>query len=939
MQEKLQGIHEAGQSIWYDNIRRSLLRSGELESLIGDGIRGVTSNPSIFQKAIAGSTDYDEALSALAAKGLDFEAIFERLAFGDVRETADLLRSIYEESEGVDGYVSFEVAPDLADETQATVEEARRLHRELDRPNVMIKVPATEAGVPAIRQLIGDGICVNVTLIFSLERYEEVVEAYLAGLENLLEMGGDPGTVASVASFFVSRVDVKVDPLLDQRGADHLRGQIAIANAKLAYRRFHELFSGDRWERLAEAGARVQRPLWASTSVKDPHYQDTKYVDALIGPQTINTVPPATLRALMDHGSVESVLGDGLERAEEHLLELEALEVDLDQVTDELAQEGVEAFADAYEELLSGLREKAADLQAKRRWFQIEAGGLGAKVQAALAEIEEKDILARIWAHDHTVWAEGPDEITNRLGWLEIPEKMMSEARHLRDFAGSLRQEGFRRAVLLGMGGSSLAPEVFSDVFGPEEEGLALQVLDSTDPQAITAVRAAVDLEETLFIVATKSGSTVETLSLFKYFFNQVTGAVGEGRAGDHFVAITDPGTNLVRLGEARDFREIFLNDPNLGGRYSALSHFGLVPAGLVGVDLEQLLERALEARCACETCVPCGENPAAQIGAMISAAALAGRDKLTFLISPAVAPFGDWVEQLLAESTGKSGVGIVPIVREPLGEEATYSPDRAFVHLRIDGDSTHDERGSELAAAGYPVLRLRMRDRYDLSAQMFQWELATAVAGHRLGIHPFNQPNVEAAKIRAREMVKSFQQSGELPAEAPILKHEGIKAYWGGPEAGHGQDPPTADTLSELMAGFLERAQPGSYLSLQAYLTPSEPMTQRLRSLQAQLRDRSGLAVTMGFGPRFLHSTGQLHKGDAGLGLFLQLTDQPSPDVPIPDEAGDPKSSISFGTLKLAQALGDRQALTDAGRTVMRLDLGNSPVLALDRLLRFLRE
>ncbi len=667
---KLHQLANLGQAIWFDYIRRSFITSGDLQALIDEGLCGVTSNPSIFEKAIAGSTDYDDALHRLVEEGKTVEEIYEELALDDIQQAADLLRPVYDATDGADGYVSLEVSPNLAYDTEGTIAEARRLFATLDRPNVMIKVPATADGIPAIETLIGDGINVNVTLIFSLAHYEAVAEAYVAGLEKLAADGGDLSKVASVASFFISRVDAAVDRTLEghPQGAP-LQGKIAIANAKAANARFHQIFSGPRWEWLAAKGARVQRPLWASTSTKNPLYPDTLYVDDLIGPDTVNTVPPATLNAFRDHGTVALTLEADMDEAHAQLTRLAEVGVELDAVTQQLQDEGVAKFAESFEVLMDSIAEKREQLLAGWQHQTASLGSDQAAVDDALAEMKENRIMARIWAHDHTVWKPEPTEITNRLGWLRTAKVMVDNLPRLEGLVEAVRAAGYTHALLLGMGGSSLAPEVFRKTFGLKEGYLDLAVLDSTDPGAVLAHAERLDLSRTLFIVATKSGGTVETLSFFKFFYNRVADEVGIKQAGEHFIAITDPGSKLVKLAERYNFRATFLNDPNIGGRYAVLSYFGLVPAALVGVDVGLLLGRALTASSGCESCVASGDNPGARLGAILGELAKAGRDKATFVLSPAIASFGDWVEQLIAESTGKEGQGILPVVGEPLGE------------------------------------------------------------------------------------------------------------------------------------------------------------------------------------------------------------------------------------------------------------------------------
>jgi transaldolase/glucose-6-phosphate isomerase len=896
---KLHELADLGQSIWYDNIRRALLDSGEMQSLIEQGITGVTSNPSIFENAIAGSTDYDETLSALVEEGKSVEEIYEILAIEDIQRTADLLRPVYKRTDGLDGYVSLEVNPALAHDTTGTIAEAKRLFQKLDRPNGMIKVPATREGIPAIQALIGEGINVNVTLIFSLSNYRAVAEAYIQGLENLLQKGQSLSKVASVASFFVSRVDSAIDQELNAIKEKDLLGKIAIANAKVAYAQFNAIFSGDRWDRLAQLGACVQRPLWASTSTKNPIYPDTLYVDELIGPQTVNTIPPATLHAYLDHGAVKRTLDRGLDQAEAQLKRLAELGVNLDTITDKLQAEGVDAFDKAFEALLSSIDEKRDRLLSGWVHQSENLVKYQSLIDEAVVELTEERVLLRIWSHDHTVWKPEPTEIKNRLGWLHSPEVMMDNVQRLNSFAQSVQADGYTHALLLGMGGSSLAPEVLRKTFGVKEGYLDLSVLDSTDPSAILAHEKELDLGKTLFIVATKSGGTVETLSFFKYFYNQVFAALGENEAGRHFIAITDPGSRLAELAQTYRFRETFLNDPDIGGRYSALSFFGLVPAALLGIDLSLILDRALRAACGSDACVKIQENPGARLGVILGELAKAGRDKLTLILSPEIESFGDWVEQLIAESTGKEGKGILPVVGEPLGPHEVYGEDRIFIHVKVEGDQTYDKPLGKLEHSGHPVVHIQLQDRYDLGGQFFEWELATAIAGQRLAINPFDQPNVESAKVLAREMVAEYTEKGRLP------------------------DADTAPLSTERLLAFLNEAERGAYVALQAYLQPTAETEEALGKLRKAIRDRTRLATSVGFGPRFLHSTGQLHKGDAGKGLFLQLTVDDPYDIPIPEKAGLSDASLTFGVLKKAQAMGDQQALMNAGRKVLRFHLG----------------
>lgn len=532
---------------------------------------------------------------------------------------------------------------------------------------------------------------------------------------------------------------------------------------------------------------------------------------------------------------------------------------------------------------------------------------LGVHEKAFLAAIEKakKDkLVERIWRRDHTVWNPNPEEISNRLGWLDIAKRMRLETPRLKKLTEELKQEGFTHVLLLGMGGSSLAPEVFSKLLATKD-GVKLSVLDSTDPDAVRAKAAEFDPTHTLYIVSTKSGGTVETLSFFKFFYNQAKEKLGE-KAGAHFVAITDPGSSLAELAAKYSFRQTFLADPNIGGRYSALSHFGLVPAALVGVDVAELIARTEAGVAACRQ--PAPKNPGALLGLALGSLALAGIDKATFVTQDGIADFGNWVEQLIAESTGKQSKGILPVVGEPLASVAAYGKDRVFITLgKLSGDAS--KLVSELKAAGHPVIELAWPDPYVLGWHFFAWEFATAVAGYVLGINPFDQPNVEAAKIQGRTFIDEYSKTGKLP------KGEG------------------AELSEQTLTAFVDKTKPGDYIALQAYAQPTPELEQALQKLRSQLVEKYHLATTLGYGPRFLHSTGQLHKGDAGRGLFVQFISHPKDDLPIPKEAGSTESELGFGVLKIAQALGDAQALRQAGRRVLSFDVSGDLAGELDKL------
>jgi len=552
-------------------------------------------------------------------------------------------------------------------------------------------------------------------------------------------------------------------------------------------------------------------------------------------------------------------------------------------------------------------------LFSKQAGFEPTLGPFEERVKTALKELKENQVIEKIWNLDHTVWKPKPTEISNRLGWLVSPKGMMDSIAEIEAFVEEVREAGYTHALLLGMGGSSLAPEVFRFTFGVKDGYLDLAVLDSTDPGAVLSFAEKLNPAKTLFIVSTKSGGTVETLSFFKYFYNRVSDSFGADQAGEHFIAITDPGSSLEQTAKKLNFRKTFLNDPNIGGRFSVLSFFGLVPAALIGMDLKLLLERA--SRMAAN-CSDSENNSGAWFGAIMGQLALAGRDKLTLIISPQIMHFGLWAEQLVAESTGKEGKGIVPIDGEEVGSPADYAQDRLFVYMKLAGDSTYDSKVEDLKDAGHPVVQLNLKDIYDLGGEFFRWQFATAVASYFLKINPFDQPNVESAKVLTKQMVSEYHEKGRLPELKPTLTTDGIGIY---------TDIYVSD-LEEALGIFFAFANTGSgentprsYVAIQAYIQPTSETEKALKSLQSKIRNVFKLATTVGFGPRFLHSTGQLHKGDAGNGLFIQLTADSAKDANIPDNPGEANSSMSFGVLKMAQALGDRQALLDAGRKVIR--------------------
>jgi transaldolase/glucose-6-phosphate isomerase len=924
------------QSVWLDYLHRELLRSGELQrQLEQDGVCGVTSNPAIFREAIAGSDAYHEAILTLVRSGADVSGIYLGLVRDDVRATADLLKDCYERSNGRDGYVSLEVSPHLAHDYEATVEEARKLWELIDRPNLMIKVPATDEGCRALSLLIEEGINVNATLIFSPQRARQVAEAYLEGLEKRAAQNAPLDRCASVASFFISRIDSRLDPRLEQLSAVHgekaraLCGRCAILAARRAYETFLELFRhNDRFARLQKLGARPQRLLWASTGTKNPAYSDVKYIEELVARETITTVPPATLAAFRAHGRVTATLDERITTndADKLLQTLHDLGISLETEGRALEEEGIVKFIAPYDELLARLDvERVNLLEECRRPQQLELGLYSRFAQKRLNAMEESAFGKRFWEYDATLWKAHPEThaaIRAFMGWLPIVKRMQERLPELEEFAHQVRASGFRQVVVLGMGGSSMTPLVWQRALGSAAFGLELFVLDSVDPRAIRAVEKQLRLNETLFIEASKSGTTAEPSTLSRYFYAKMEEAAGE-RAGEHFIAITDPGTALVQRAKDCHFRKVFLNFADIGGRYSALSCFGLAPAALMGLDIRRLFASARLIIQSCGPDIPERKNPGAALGAALGELALQGRDKLTFLLPERLKVFGLWVEQLIGESTGKEGRGILPISDETLLPAEQYGDDRVFVWYRLD-DSDPQEQATAALVDGlkkleHPIITITLADPYDLGGEFFRWEFAVATAATVLGINPFDQPDVQSSKSNTLRILAE-KAAGSTKAPQSGLHLEGADAQ---------SDPACGLEL------FLKRSRPRDYLALLAFIPDEPELKVALKRLALLLGVSAQLPVTTGFGPRFLHSTGQFHKGGPNTGLFVQLVSpvKPELDLAIP---GQPHS---FGALLQAQADGDLEALRQKGRRTLRVDLGDDPLEGLNTLLKLLEK
>jgi transaldolase/glucose-6-phosphate isomerase len=919
MSNPLVELAKTGQSIWFDQMERRLVSGGDLKRMIDeDDLRGLTSNPTIFEKAIGGSDDYDEQLRGLAAKNKSREEIYDAITIEDIGNAADVFRPVYDRCKGNDGFCSLEVSPLFANDTAATAAEAKRLFAVLNRPNVMIKIPATPEGIPAIEESIANGININITLIFSNDVYSQVMEAYLRGLERRVEQGLPINEISSVASFFVSRIDALAEKQMEAKLKDNddpeirsLFGKVAISNAKLAYQLFKQVFSGERWEKLRHHGANVQRPLWASTGTKNPAYSDVLYIESLIGPDTVNTVPPATYKAFKDHGRVAMTLEQDLDAARDVMRKFEEKGFSLKAITGKLTEDGVKSFDESFASLMTTIEARRDEaIRGLNGRLSLHLGAAQATVDQAAQRVEKEKFVERIWKKDTTLWKNDDAHkkiISNALGWLTVAEEMTKVAPELMSFADSVKGD-FDDVVVLGMGGSSLCSEVTRRLFGARAGYPRLNVLDSTVPEAVHMLETRLNLERTLFVVASKSGTTTEPAVFHRYFYDRVKSVKGD-KAGENFVAVTDPDTQLGRDAKADNFRRVFINQPDIGGRYSALSYFGMVPAAISGVDVATLLDRAVHAGHIAQL-PSVKKNPAAMLGTVIGSLSLKGRDKLTLITPAPLDTLGLWIEQLIAESTGKEGKGILPVAGEPLLNPADYGNDRLFVCVRMRAsDMTSTLKG--LADAGHPVVDFVLDDALDIGEIFFTWELATAVAGALIGIDAFDQPNVQESKDNTKRLLEEFKTSGTMKTDQTQVK------------------PDDAEAIGALLAGV----KPGDYVALTEYFAETPERDKNIAAIRETIGRELHVATTTGYGPRFLHSTGQLHKGGPATGVYMQLTGGGHAEIPIPNE------TFGFGVLVRAQAIGDLQSLASRKRRAVSVDLGADIEAGLNALTKTVSE
>lgn len=932
-------LYKAGQGPWLDTISRKLLRSGTLRSYIEtSGLLGVTSNPSIFQQAISQGEGYESDIQRLLKRGASTLAIYDALTLADIRETCDLFLPVFERTQEEHGFVSLEVLPCLAFNEDATVEEAKRLWKLVARPNVMIKVPATPPGVRAVTRLIGEGINVNVTLIFSQQNYRDVAAAYKAGLEILSARGGDLRKVHSVASVFVSRIDTDIDKQLEAKLSNEkdtakrsllqdLKGKAALANSKAIYQLFKDSFDTPQFHELSSQGACVQKVLWGSTSCKNPSYPDLIYVENLVGRNTVNTLPQNTWEALLDHGKIcANTVEEGLEDARRTVQQLKELGIDIHAVCDKLQKEGVKAFVNSFESLMAVLERKhAAKIKAGPpvRTQCVLPHDLRDAVDAAVAGLAKKEVHARWLAKDPTLWSNDAAHqkvILNRLGWVEICEKLTGKLYEIDQLREKFFKESVRDVVLLGMGGSSLAAEVLSlilknpgDMVRGALKGIRFHLLDTTDPASILKVEKKVRYSKTVFLVGSKSGSTIETRSQYQYFFAKVTAFYkgDEAKAASRFVLVTDEGSPFADLGRSKPFAGVLLNPGDIGGRYSALSFFGLAPAALLGIDVRKVAADAQQFLDKMRQVKDISKNEGIALGILMGTLALKGRDKLTFWTSPSLASFADWAEQLIAESTGKEGKGITPVAGEPPFDLNGYGKDRVFVFLRLKGENEKvwAARLRDLKEKGFPVLDFVWNKGAQVGGEFLRWEVATSFASVVLRINPFDEPNVKESKDITGRLLEDVKKKRALPRPDKLLTVV---------------RPSLSPADNKALSTFFSKLPKNGFVALLAYVDRSAATQKALQALQKKIAMTLKVPVLSGFGPRYLHSIGQLYKGGPKQGIFIEFLVKDSKDLKIPGEV------YGFSQLKRAQALGDYEALTSKGLPVLAVDLGSNLVKGL---------
>ncbi len=901
--DPVQSVHSLGQSLWLDNIRRDSLDSGELTDRAAAGeLRGVTSNPTIFESAILSSENYSVDLRRFAQTGWTADRIFDQLAVDDIRAAADAFLPLFEQTNGGDGFVSIEVNPEFADDTNGTIEETMRLWDVVNRPNAMISHPATLAGLPAIEFSIRAGININATLIFSLERYIEVMEAYMSGLEGRLEDGGSLDHVSSVASFFVSRIDTVLDEQLKEiirRGeaegerASSLLGKVAIANSKLAYAQFVATFQGERFQSLATRGARVQRPLWASTSMKSPEYPDTYYVDHLIGPDTVNTLTEVTLKAFIDHGTPELTLTENISTARSQLQALDDLGISLAAAAEQLERQGISEFAASYRSILASIEEKAGT-------FQRELAALEPEMRETLAEVEREEVGKRLWQEDVTLWAERDREKAQArrwLGWLSEPAKMSTGVVELTRFVEEALVPAITTFVLIGSGRGLFTAEMLARIL-VSPNGLNFHAISTANPDDIRAIKRKIGPEATLYLlVDSSSGDGIEE-HLLSTFREQAVWKLKE-HAGEHFVVITEEGSKLQNWAIEQGIHKIIKADNQDDLCFSPFNWTSLMPAALAGADIHSFVQGGVDMTRACGPLVDVAQNPGLFLGSVLAAAFRSGRDKVTLFADPPLELTLKWIQSLIMAGRGREKSGFISIRDEPPGSGNVYGDDRLFVYLRVSG--ALDRRLAEWIHADIPVLVLETRKNTEAIGEMLvQWQIGAAIAKHLISVNPTDLDALHRSRAERQHNLHRLERKGELPQADPLWQGDGVQLR----AAPRGLKF-TGDGLTEVIDFILAESREAGGLGLRFYTPMSKTLQVKVRRLRHAFRDQLGLFS--------LASSAECDLGIKDV-INLILMVKPRKDEAIPGK------TYTFGQLFEGQARSDLAVMKDCGSPVLYL-------------------
>ncbi len=925
-------LRGSGQGVWLRGLRRLFGQADFLAGLPASyGVSGVETDLVLLAGAVARGPEYRDSLASWAHSEPAARPV-EALLAEEAAIVARLLAPLYEETEGRDGYVSVDIDPSLAHDAEAMSTAIRRLRAAIDEPNVIPRLPPTESGCAVFEALTADGRSVQVGPVFSLAAVERVTSAFIRGARRLPERAAPPGRLASVISLGLASLDEAVDEVVqaliraaggDTSGAESLLGSAATAIAKVACRRQRDLLANGLPVHLLPSGPGSLRLMWSDLATADPRRRRLRYVERLIGPDTVAVMPLGLLRDFAGAGLVEPTLGRRVDEAEEIIGEVEDLGIDLGAIGATLEAQHVDRLTLHYEELDNVIRAaiEAVGADEARAGERAAAGAPWSaaepEIAGTLVDAEHIDgrLPSRLWQKDTSLWSDDPatrELIGNRLGWLDLIESTPLMIRSVRGFVEQIEEGDVDDVIVLGMGGSSLCAEVCRQVFAVDN----VRIVDSTIPAHVAAVAAAVDPARTLVVVASKSGTTIEVQALLDFFYARAAPMLD--RPGRRFVAITDPGTPLEQAAHERGFRRLWHAPTDVGGRFSAFSVFGILPMELMGIDSVAIHDSARRMAASCAAGTDPTVNPGTRLGVALFNAHESGRDKLTFSFSPALAAFGLWVEQLVAESTGKEGLGLVPIIEEPRGEADQYGDDRVFVALELAGAEVagQGEWLDDLRAEGHPVMRFVLDDLHQIGAEFVRWQIAVATAGSLMGINPFDQPDVQASKDRTTAILAAYPTGTPMSDRAPVAMGTGWAVFADLERDVELAERQVGDGLDRWMSAHLGRAQVPDYVALQAFVA-REPRTRKaFQEIRRLLRERRGVASTLGWGPAFLHSTGQLHKGGPDHGIFLQITADDTEDIEVPG------AGYSFGRLARAQSLGDLAALEERGRRVLRVHL-----------------